>query len=509
MTKPILQTICLSVMMFACTRTGQTFPFPAQSTPHQQEATESRSGFERAFSIFSEDPHLRNAQWAFYLSDVTRDVPLAMHNSEKAIVPASTQKLVTSISALFMLGPGYTYHTDLQHDGSIEPEGILHGNLFIKGSGDPSLGSAAMSDTLSLEHVFAHFLDLLREKGIKQVAGHIVADETIFDQEIVPRKWLWEDMGNYFGAGSSGLSVNENAYTVYFRAGAALGDRAHVLSTRPVIPGMSYINQVTTGERGSGDQVYIFGAPYIQERLLTGSVPLGATNFPVRGSIPEPPLFMAAAFRNFLIENGIEVAGESHSWRSAGLAGLDLGFRRVTLGGWASPPLFEIVFRTNQASVNTYAENLLKTIGKEVGGRGDLHTGIQAIRGFWQERGIDLTGMSLHDGSGLSPSNRLTARQLGQLLEAAARDQMFPALLNSLPLAGFSGSLANHFRDTPSEGILRAKSGYLGNVRAYAGYTNLQNGNLAAFVLIVNDYDGSPAVMREKMFLLMDAITRH
>lgn len=509
MTKPILQTLCLLVMMLACTRPGQGIPFPMQKGSHQQGASEANSGFERAFSIFSKDPSLRNAHWAFYLSDITRGIPLAMHNGEKAIVPASTQKLLTSISALFMLGPGYTYHTELQYDGSIEPGGILYGNLFIKGSGDPSLGSSAMSDTLSLDHVFAHYLELLNQEGIKQVSGHIVADETVFDQEIVPRKWLWEDMGNYFGAGSSGLSVNENAYTVYFRAGAALGDRARVVSTRPIIPGMSFINQVTTGTRGSGDQVYIFGAPYIQERLLTGSVPLGAANFPVMGSIPEPPLFMAAAFRNFLIENGIEVAGESHSWRSAGLAGLDLGFRRTTIGEWVSPPLFEIVFRTNQASVNTYAENLLKTIGKEAGGRGDVRTGIQAIRGFWQERGIDLTGMSLHDGSGLSPSNRLTAFQLGQLLEAAARDQMFPALFNSLPLAGFSGSLANHFRDTPSEGILRAKSGYLGNVRAYAGYTNLQNGNLAAFVLIVNDYDGSPAVMREKMFLLMDAITRH
>jgi serine-type D-Ala-D-Ala carboxypeptidase/endopeptidase (penicillin-binding protein 4) len=469
--------------------------------------TGSQAGYEKAFSTFANDPALRNANWSFYLSDIHAGKVLLEHNSHRAIAPASTQKLVTTISALLMLGPTYTYHTGLLHDGRKDASGVLRGNLYIRGSGDPSLGAGRMHDTLALEHVFAHFLQLLKQQGITSIAGHVLADESAFDQEMVPRKWLWEDMGNYFGAGSSGLTVNENEYTVFFQAGRSVGDPATVAGHEPVIPGMSFLNQVRTGPRGSGDRVYIFGAPYIQERLLTGSVPLGSSRFPVRGSMAEPPLFFARAFRDYLVKNGIEVTGQGYSMRSAAIQGITYGTPQTRIGEWVSPPLFEIVFRTNVASVNTYAENLLKTIGKEVTGQGTTHAGANAIRIFWEARGVDMNGMVLQDGSGLSPSNRITARQLGHMLEQVSGDRIFPALYNSLPVAGFSGSLAGFFHNTSSEGILRAKSGYLGNVRAYAGYTTLQNGNLAAFVLIVNDYGGTPAAMRDKMFQLMDTIT--
>ena len=479
------------------------------ATDHSQPEGSPDVGYAlwRAYTAFARDPALLNANWSFYLADVHSGKVLIDHDSHRAIVPASTQKLVTTVSALLMLGPSYTYHTGLLTDGQTDASGVLQGNLYIRGSGDPSLGSARMDDTLSLERVLDHFLQLLNAKGIRRISGHILADESAFDLEMVPRKWLWEDMGNYFGAGSSGLSVNENEYTVFFRAGHAVGDQASVAGHEPVIPGMSFLNQVRTGPRNSGDQVYIFGAPYGNERLLTGTVPLGAQRFPVRGSMPEPPLFLARALRDHLTANGIEVGGQGYSRRSAAIQGVPFGSPRTLLGEWVSPPLFEIVYRTNVASVNSYAENLLKTIGREAGGDGTTRAGADAIRRFWEMRGVDTGGMALHDGSGLSPSNRITARMLGQMLEQAAGEHGFPALYNSLPVAGFSGSLAGFFHNRPSEGILRAKSGFLGNVRAYAGYTTLQDGGLAAFVLIVNDYDATPSAMREKMFRLMDAIT--
>ncbi len=481
--------------------------FPSYHLPASGESMSASDGFHKAFSVFANDPALRNANWSFYLSDIHAGKVLLEHDSHRAITPASTQKLVTTISALLMLGPTYTYKTGLLHDGREDASGVLQGNLYIRGSGDPSLGSARMDDTLALERVFAHYLKILKQKGIQSIAGNVLADESAFDLEMVPRKWLWEDMGNYFGAGSSGLSANENEYSVFFRAGRSVGDPASVAGHEPVVPGMTFLNQVRTGSRGSGDQVYIFGAPFVQERLLTGTVPLGSQRFPVRGSMPEPPLFFARAFREYLVKNGIGVTGQGYSRRSAALQGVPFGNPQVRLGEWVSPPLFEIAFRTNVASVNSYAENLLKTIGLEVAGQGTTVAGANAIRQFWESRGVDMNGMVLHDGSGLSPSNRITARQLGKMLEQVSADRIFPALYNSLPVAGFSGSLAGFFHNTPSEGVLRAKSGFLGNVRAYAGYTTLQNGNLAAFVFIVNDYEGTPASMREKMFRLMNAIT--
>jgi serine-type D-Ala-D-Ala carboxypeptidase/endopeptidase (penicillin-binding protein 4) len=131
------------------------------------------------------------------------------------------------------------------------------------------------------------------------------------------------------------------------------------------------------------------------------------------------------------------------------------------------------------------------------------------ITSFWAEKGLDTDGLRIHDGSGLSAFNNVTVRQLtGMLMFAAADESLYNALTAGLPLAGRTGTLSGLFRNTPSEGVLTAKSGFLSNVRSYTGYTRCRNGNLIAFTLIVNNYSGSAIEMRNKMVRLMDAITR-
>ncbi len=471
---------------------------PAPSSPLQE-----------AFDGFRDDETLRNASWGFYVVDITANQTILAHNIHQLLVPASTQKIITTATALMMLGPGYRYETYLEHDGVIDEDGVLHGSLYIRGSGDPALGSSRMDDTLALGNVFTIWEKALHDTGITKIGGHIIADARIFDHEMVPRHWIWEDIGNYFGAGASGLTVMENEYTVYFDAGDALGKPATVVATDPVIPAMSFVNEVTTGPAGSGDQVYIFGAPYITERRFTGTVPLGAKSFPVRGSMPDPPKYLAERFRVFLANRGIETEGQSTTYRTATFEGIIPSEDRKAISVWRSPLLADIIYRTNIASVNSYAENLLKTIGQHTTGEGTWESGLNAVHTFWHAYDADPPLNRIVDGSGLSPSNRLTAEQLMTVMIAAARHPTYHTFSNSLPLASYSGSLANHLRGTKSEGRLRAKSGFLNNVLAYAGYTTLQNENLAAFVIIVNNYDGSPASMRNKMIYLMDTITRH
>ncbi|MBW6498921.1 MAG: D-alanyl-D-alanine carboxypeptidase/D-alanyl-D-alanine-endopeptidase, partial [Bacteroidales bacterium] len=364
-------------------------------------------------------------------------------------------------------------------------------------------------DSLNLEKVFSGWLLAVHKAGIRQINGRVLADESVFDQELIPRKWLWEDMGNYYGAGASGLTANENMYTVYFQPGNAVGQPARVVMTEPQIPAMEFNNQVTTGPRGSGDQVYIFGAPYQMQRTLTGTVPLGSSNFPVRGSIPDPPFFVAAAFSEFLSRNNISQSLSPFSQRLALQAGIEAQTNNSPLSTWASPALSDIAARTNLSSVNTFAENLLKTIGSHAKGEGSTSAGNEAIKEHWKNLGLDVDGMFLYDGSGLSPSNRLTAYQLARVLEITARQSFFDDFQAGLPLAGRTGSIASNFRGTPSEGVLRAKSGFLANVRSYAGYTKTADGKTLAFAFIANDYHGTPASMREKMTRVMDAITRY
>ncbi len=469
----------------------------------------SPTPLHEAYDSFRSDETLRNASWAIYVKDITAGQPILAHNIHQLLVPASTQKVITTATVLMMLGPDYRYETHLEHDGIVDSHGVLRGNLYIRGSGDPTLGSSGMSDTLALDNVYSRWLEAMHGAGITRVGGHIVADARIFDDEMVPRHWIWEDIGNYFGAGASGLTVMENEYTVYFDAGGALGRPATVVATEPLIPGISFVNEVTTDLAGSGDQVYIFGAPYVMERRLTGTVPLGARSFPVRGSMPDPPGFLAESFRIFLTNRGIETDGQGSTYRTVASDGIIPSEDRKTISIWQSPPLADIIYRTNITSVNTYAENLLKIIGQHAAGEGTREAGLNAVKAFWDANGANPPIGLMVDGSGLSPVNRLTAGQLMTVMAAAAQHPTSHTFMNSLPLAGYSGSLSNRLKGTTSEGLLRAKSGFLTNVLAYTGYTTMQNGNQAAFVIIVNNYDGSPVSMRNKMINLMDAITQH
>jgi serine-type D-Ala-D-Ala carboxypeptidase/endopeptidase (penicillin-binding protein 4) len=477
------------------------------TSAHYVTAQSSLSALTRHFEIFASDDALRNASWAFEVVEAKTGRVIISHNSHLSLTPASTQKLLTTATALMMLGSDYRFSTELIARGIIDHNGVLHGDLIIKGSGDPSFGSSQMADSLSLQNVFNKYLLDLRSKGISKITGSIIADDSVFDRELVPRKWLWEDIGNYYGAGSSGLTVNENMYTVFFRAGQGIGDAATVIETQPTVPGMVLINEVKTAASGTGDQVYILGAPYSNTRLLTGTVPAGSNRFPVRGSMHDPPAFVAAAFNEFLKINKIETSGKTLTIaQEVKIPELVFAPTQV-ISTWLSPPIRDIASRTNLSSNNTYAESLLKTLGLQHSGQGSFKAGIEAIYSFWDNNKVDIRGMRLHDGSGLSPSNRITVRQLTSILAFCSNNLVYDNLKSGLPVAGVSGSLQNHFLNTASQGILTAKSGFLSNVRSYAGYTTLKDGTLVAFALIVNDYHGSPSQMRNKMFSLMNAIT--
>jgi serine-type D-Ala-D-Ala carboxypeptidase/endopeptidase (penicillin-binding protein 4) len=478
-----------------------SFLIPGITNAQQRSIQSLKKELER----FSGDPVLKNASWGFMAINAETGKEIASFNSTLALSPASTQKVVTTLTALALLGSDYRYQTLLQHDGSIKGN-LLQGNLYIQGSGDPTLGATQLHDSLALERVFASWLRDLRAAGIEQMEGDIIADGSYFDNHMIPPRWIWVDMGNYYGAGAHALTVHENMYTVYFDPGPKIGDPARVIRTLPEIHGMEYINNVATGPRGSGDQVYIYGAPYQNIRWLTGTVPLGERNFGVRGSIPDPGHYIAWAFQQYLIRSGIAVKGNILTHRDT--PNLAAESKRVIISRWYSPHLEIIAARTNLHSVNTYAENLIKTLGRIHGQDGSFSSGAQVITSFWKDKGMDIDGLRIHDGSGLALFNNITAQQLTAMLAyAASNETLFLSLTKGFPVAGRSGSLATLLRGTRSEGVLMAKSGFLSNVRAYTGYTRCRNGHLIAFTIIVNNYAGTAAAMRSSMMSLMDALS--
>ncbi len=455
---------------------------------------------------FSQDDALKSASWGFYAINTDTGEEVIAHNPQLALIPASAQKAVTTITALSLLGADYQFETLLQYDGIIE-NNTLKGNLYIKGTGDPSLGSSMLDDSLAIDRVFKKWLVDIRATGIKAIEGNIIADGSYFDDHMLPPKWMWEDIGNYYGAGAHALTIHENEYSVFFNPGRAEGDPVTVVDTQPQIPEMDFVNDVTTGAAGSGDQVYIYGSPYQSTRWLTGTTPLGEPGFEVRGSMPDPGKFTAGAFGEFLHNNKVKVSGEMLTHRN--FSEQQLQNPRVTISRYLSPALTHLTSRTNFNSVNTYAEIFIKTLGKTELDKGSYTKGAEAITNFWKKYGLDMQGMRIHDGSGLSSFNTITVQQLTQILQFAAQDEaLFESFTKGLPLANRSGSLARMFAGTPSAGKLIAKSGYLRHVRSYAGYTWCQNGHLIAFTFIVNNYEGSQLQMRGKMEVVMDGITR-
>lgn len=461
---------------------------------------------EKALGRFAADPDLGSASWGFYALDTRNGQLIASHNENMALIPASAQKVVTTATALALLGNDYRFKTLLQYTGTIKGD-TLHGNLYIKGFGDPTLGSTLLDDSLDLEKVLKHWLSDLQSAGISAIEGNIIADGSWFDDHMIPPKWMWEDIGNYYGAGAHALTVHENKYSVYFEPGQREHEPAQVEKTIPEIPQMQFVNQVTTGPRGSGDRVYIYGSPYSNVRWLTGTVPLGESSFRVRGSMPDPGYFLAYRMKEFLAQNQIGVSGQAHTHLSHEAEENDAP--KVVISQWESPPLKAIAQRTNYNSVNTYAENLIKTLGREFGEGGSFGAGAAVITEFWANQHIDTQGMRIHDGSGLSAFNTITVKQLCEMLTIVAGNKvLWESLTAGFPVAAQSGSLRNMFHRTPSAGKLMAKSGFLSHVRSYAGYTRCQNGHLIAFAFIVNNYQGTPLEMRGKMEKLMNSLSR-
>src|ERR1051326_6048845 len=400
-------------------------------------------------SKLKKDPDLLHGIFGVYVLDIKKDSVLFDYNGSIGLVPASSQKTLTTAAALCLFGEDYKFETRTEYDGVLDSsKGILKGNIYIHGSGDPSLGSKYFKDEKDTTELVAKWAKLISLKGIKRIEGAVIADASVFDDEMVPSTWIWGDMGNYYGAGACGLTYKDNLYTVFFKTGGA-GDSARISRVEPYIPGMTIINKVKAG--GSSDNCYIYGAPYGNVRTATGMVPPGKTDFDVNGSVPDPAWFCAWSLDTALKTYGVQITQKPTSVRELKLAKQYSSSTRKTLFSEFSPPLSQIVYSTNKRSINLYAECLLKAISVKQKNYGGEETGTNALTEFWQSKGMDVGGMHLNDGCGLSRWNSVTPKQFATLMKLMTKENCFKSFYASLP--------------EQVSGVV-AKSGYIGRVRS-------------------------------------------
>lgn len=464
----------------------------------------AQNPYQSAASRLAADPSLKNGSLSISVIDVESGRLVASHEPERSLSPASNLKVLTTASALALLGPGYRFQTQLEYDGTIGREGVLSGNLYLTGYGDPTLGSPLMEGAVPLAPLMEGLRMAVQQAGIRRIDGAVIGDGSAFGSRSSVGSWQWEDMGNYYGAGAWALNLHENLHYLHFQQQGQLGAIPPIVGVEPEVPGLQFVNEVTSAARGSGDNAYIFGAPYQFNRYVRGTIPVGSGIFTIKGSVPDPPLFAAQCLRQSLATVGILSAGAS------GRLNGQPGGRRQLYTHY-SPPLAQIVNRTNMESVNLYCEAMAKVMGWEKKREGSTAAGLEVIREFWEGQGLDWAGCYLSDGSGLSEANAVTSLFLARLLRLMARQEesLFGPFYESLPEAGRSGSLKNALKGTAAEGRLRAKSGTLERVRAYSGYATARDGRLLAFSVIANNYAGSGGAMRQKMERFMLELCRN
>lgn len=433
-------------------------------------------------------PYMRGASFSLVVKDVQEGRTVYSYDTDRLQSPASVLKTVATATALEILGEDYRYPTTLEYDGILE-NGTLEGNLYIKGSGDPSLGSSHFAPRQN--KFLSTWIAALQKAGIKHITGSVISDESIFDTEGVSIKWLREDMGNYYAPGSYGISIFDNMYKLSLQTGAA-GTRPVLKGTEPDIPFIRFKNYLKAAPVSS-DSAYIIGAPLDDVRYLYGVLPANREAYVLKGDIPDPALYLARYLTDQLQQKGIRVDGSPSCYRIEVEENRWKKGERKEIVTTYSPTLREIASVCNHVSHNLYADALVKTVGLQYKPRrnemiSSFGRGVQVVKEYWEKKGLDVFPLRMNDGSGLAPADKVSAGFMGELLVYMATESaVSDAFIASLPQAGIEGSVRNFLKGSKLQGKAHLKSGGITGVRSYAGYIT-KDGKTYAVAVFSNNY---------------------
>jgi len=470
----------------------------------QQTKIEYNNTVRQALNALLKDENMQHATVGFVAKDMKTNEIIAEHNANISMATASTLKLISTATALEVFGPDFRFVTTIEYEGKIDKnKRILNGNIFIHGGGDPCLGSKKFESNYYSPHFMDSWVTAIKSAGIDSINGAIIGDDMLYSGEFVPTTWSWEDIGNYYGAGVSGLSIYDNAYTVEMQSGS---QTTKILTIDPVLPELIFFNEVDA-KSITKDNSIIYGGPYSNFRRMRGSIPKNKSHFFVRGAIHDPAYVCAYHLEKKLNENMIFATKTLTTTK-------DMYFNdelkygtRVSIYQTYSPSLRDIVYRTNMWSMNLYAEHMINHIGLRRKNIGSSYQGILALKEFWTEKGMDTKGFMIYDGSGLSQYNAVTAEHFYFILKYMKyNSKYFTDFYNSMPIAGQTGTLASMCKGTYAQGNLHAKSGSIKNTRSYAGYVTTKSGREVAFSIMLNHFNCDDSTARKLLEKLMVAI---
>lgn len=463
----------------------------------------SQSTIQNAIYDIVRDEDFRHASLSICVIDLEKDSLLGAYQAYTSLAPASTMKLFTTYAALSVLGKDFHFKTELEYDGEIK-DSTLTGNIFIKGYGDPTLGSARFPRVDNIHQISKEFSKAIIGQNIYHIQGSIIGDGSYYNAQPIPDKWQWDDIGNYYGAGSFGLNIHDNEFTIFFDGKRKENERPEIERIFPILTEMSLINGLICGPRNSGDNCIVFGEPSGKSRYLSGSIPAGNSRFFVRGSIPNPSLTCANyLFNAFASNKKTTISGTATDMESF-MKTNNSSSSRHSFYTYFSPKLSDIITQTNHRSVNLYAETLLRELGKKKYSIGSCESGVQALYSFWKEKNLAMEGLYFEDGSGLCSRNAVSAKHFVDALSIAYKDTLNGQIFyNSLPEAGKEGTVRSLINNYAGKGSVHIKSGSMTRVKSYAGYIESSSGRKFAFAFIANNYSCSGKAVKQKLGKLL------
>jgi serine-type D-Ala-D-Ala carboxypeptidase/endopeptidase (penicillin-binding protein 4) len=484
-------------LLFPALLTALFAPLPAAARQAQLPDAITR--------IIDEAP-LDRAHWGIAVVDAATDETLIGYNADRLFIPASNTKLVVAAAAAHYLDADFRYTTTLETSSDIV-DGVLRGDLVIRGTGDPTISGRYADGMLTIIESLA---DSLRARGVSRIDGSVVADESHWDGDYVRPDWEVYDLLWWYAAPVGALGFNDNAIDFSIAPGAVGAPAA--ITWQPETGFFTFVNRTTTTAPGTASTLDLTRIPGTDTIVAYGQLPADRARHTEYFAVDDPARYTGTVLREALERKGIAVResavpvirGES----PVRIASRAAAPNRRVLVTHRSVPLPQLIAPVLQTSQNWFAEQLLKTIGREVEGTGSWSSGLEAERRFLTDVvGVDTAAFRLRDASGLSSGNLLTPRALVRILDYIDSTPRMGPAREALPVSGArTGSLRLRLEDLA--GRVAAKTGSINNVDSLSGFVTTDSGRTLIFAIVANNSGRPSSAMRPVLDEIVRVIAR-
>ena len=476
-------------------------PLGASATPGRKHRRRARASagvgenwpaaLDAALQKAGAKPPGRPAGLSVEIAELDSGKPVFERNPEQKETIASITKLFTTATAIHYLGPDYKFRTTFWRRGEVK-DGQLAGSLLVVGGGDPNISGRFYHDDFNA--IFDGWAQALQKLGIQRVAGDLVLNASFFDDQARHPEWPSGQEAKWYQAPISALSYNDNVVLVSIHPGKP--GRPAAVSIDPPTGILRPLSSAKTVGRQGSARLAVGRSAGSSNVTVSGTVPARVSWWSTPIAIDNAPRFFGLALRNRLQNAGVHVTGDiveqaikpDSSWQ---------------LVAETQSDLLPTLAVTNKHSQGFYAEQVFKTVAAEKLGRGSWPNALMVERQFLTDIGLDPTRYDLHDGSGLSATNRVAAADLVAFLRAMNRHPHGAQWKTTLAVGGESdGTLRHRFREGELMGRIVAKTGTIQGVSTLAGYATAESGKVYAFAILLNGrgvWDGAAHAYQDRL----------